>query len=86
MTEFRIYGAGLRHWITVINLVLVKITVVASSIVTPAIPVGGDIILASVLQSIGIPIDRLVVIIGIDRILGMIRTAVNVTGKINCIH
>ncbi|MGW8123676.1 dicarboxylate/amino acid:cation symporter [Roseivirga echinicomitans] len=64
------------------NLVLITFTVVAASVGTPAIPGGGVIILASVLQSAGIPIDGLIVIIGIDRILGMFRTSVNVTGDL----
>jgi Na+/H+-dicarboxylate symporter len=68
--------------LSLINLVLITSTVVAASIGTPAIPGGGVIILASVLQSVGIPIDGLIVIIGIDRILGMFRTAVNVTGDL----
>lgn len=68
--------------LTVVNLVLITFTVVAASIGTPAIPGGGVIILASVLQSVGIPLDGLIVIIGIDRILGMFRTAVNVTGDL----
>ncbi len=68
--------------LSVINLVLITITVVAASIGTPAIPGGGIIILASVLQSVGIPADGLLVIIGIDRILGMFRTVVNVTGDL----
>lgn len=72
------YGVEL----SLINIVLVTFTVVAASIGTPAIPGGGVIILASVLQSVGIPIDGLIVIIGIDRILGMFRTAVNVTGDL----
>jgi Na+/H+-dicarboxylate symporter len=72
------YGIDL----SLINLVLITVTVVAASIGTPAIPGGGVIILASVLQSAGIPIDGLIVIIGIDRILGMFRTAVNVTGDL----
>ena len=46
------------------------------------IPGGGVIILASVLSSAGIPVDGLIIIIGIDRILGMFRTAVNVTGDL----
>ena len=66
----------------VMNLLLITFTVVAASIGTPAIPGGGVIILASVLQSAGIPVDGLIVIIGIDRILGMFRTAVNVTGDL----
>jgi Na+/H+-dicarboxylate symporter len=68
--------------LSLINLILITFTVVAASIGTPAIPGGGVIILASVLQSAGIPIDGLIVIIGIDRILGMFRTAVNVTGDL----
>lgn len=72
------YGIDL----TMINLILITVTVVAASIGTPAIPGGGVIILASVLQSAGIPVEGLVVIIGIDRILGMFRTAVNVTGDL----
>lgn len=72
------YGIDL----SMINLVLITATVVAASIGTPAIPGGGVIILASVLQSAGIPIDGLIIIIGIDRILGMFRTAINVTGDL----
>ena len=68
--------------LSVLSLLLITFTVVAASIGTPAIPGGGVIILASVLQSAGIPIDGLIVIIGIDRILGMFRTAVNVTGDL----
>tara|TARA_R110002033_G_scaffold169897_1_gene211173 strand:+ start:595 stop:1923 length:1329 start_codon:yes stop_codon:yes gene_type:complete len=68
--------------LSMMNLILITATVVAASIGTPAIPGGGVIILASVLQSAGIPIDGLIIIIGIDRILGMFRTAVNVTGDL----
>jgi len=68
--------------LSLINLILITVTVVAASIGTPAIPGGGVIILASVLQSAGIPVDGLIVIIGIDRILGMFRTVVNVTGDL----
>lgn len=68
--------------LSLVNLILITATVVAASIGTPAIPGGGVIILASVLQSAGIPIDGLIIIIGIDRILGMFRTAVNVTGDL----
>ena len=68
--------------LSIVHLLLITFTVVAASIGTPAIPGGGVIILASVLQSAGIPIDGLIIIIGIDRILGMFRTAVNVTGDL----
>jgi Na+/H+-dicarboxylate symporter len=68
--------------LSIMSLLLITFTVVAASIGTPAIPGGGVIILASVLQSSGIPIEGLIIIIGIDRILGMFRTAVNVTGDL----
>lgn len=64
------------------EVLLITVTVVAASIGTPAIPGGGVIVLSSVLESAGIPVEGLVVIIGIDRILGMFRTAVNVTGDL----
>ncbi len=68
--------------LSIVSLILITGTVVAASIGTPAIPGGGVIVLASVLQSAGIPLDGLIIIIGIDRILGMFRTTVNVTGDL----
>lgn len=64
------------------SLLLITVTIVGSSIGTPSIPGGGVIILASVLQSVGIPTEGVIVIIGVDRILGMFRTAVNVSGDL----
>lgn len=72
------YGVELN----VITVLLMTFTIVGASIGTPAIPGGGVIILASVLGSTGIPTDGLVAIIGVDRILGMFRTALNVTGDL----
>jgi len=74
----QVYGVDLD----IFNVLLLTATVVSASIGTPAIPGGGVIILTTVLQSTGIPPDGLIVIIGIDRILGMFRTAVNVTGDL----
>jgi Na+/H+-dicarboxylate symporter len=62
------------------SIALVMFTIVAASIGTPAIPGGGVVILASVLQSAGIPTEGIVIIIGVERILGMFRAAINVTG------
>ena len=64
------------------GIALMMCTIVAASIGTPAIPGGGVIILASVLQSAGIPTEGIVIIIGVERILGMFRTAINVTGDL----
>ena len=68
--------------LSTVNLLLITVTIVGASIGTPSIPGGGVVILSSVLQSLGIPTEGLVVIIGIDRILGMFRTSVNVTGDL----
>lgn len=72
------YGIDL----SIMNLILITTTVVAASIGTPAIPGGGVLVLSSVLQSSGIPVEGLIIIIGIDRILGMFRTTANVTGDL----
>jgi len=64
------------------NLLLITVTLIGASIGTPAIPGGGVVILASVLGSAGIPTEGLIIVIGIDRILGMFRTAINVTGDL----
>lgn len=59
--------------------IIVGMTVL-SSIGTPGIPGGSYVILAMVLTSVGIPAEGLALILGIDRPLDMLRTAVNVTG------
>ncbi|KAB5483982.1 MULTISPECIES: dicarboxylate/amino acid:cation symporter [Flavobacteriaceae] len=65
-----------------LNIIVVVVTIVAASIGTPAIPGGGVVILASVLSSAGIPAEGIIIIIGVERLLGMFRTAVNVTGDL----
>lgn len=74
----QMYGIDLP----LMNIVLVMFTIVAASIGTPGIPGGGMIILSSVLQSAGIPTEGIIIIIGVERILGMFRTAINVTGDL----
>jgi Na+/H+-dicarboxylate symporter len=60
-------------------LVVLGMTIL-SSIGTPSIPGGSFVILTMVLTSVGIPAEGLALIIGIDRPLDMLRTAINVTG------
>ncbi|OEK03052.1 C4-dicarboxylate transporter [Roseivirga sp. 4D4] len=67
---------------SLLNIIIVVITIVAASIGTPAIPGGGVVILASVLGNAGIPAEGIIIIIGVERLLGMFRTAVNVTGDL----
>ncbi len=60
-------------------LTIIGLTTVAS-IGTPGIPGGSIVMTVMVLSSIGIPSEGLALILGVDRPLDMLRTAVNVTG------
>ena len=55
---------------------------VAASIGSPATPGAGIIILSMVLEGVGIPAAGIALILGVDRILDMCRTAVNVLGDV----
>lgn len=61
-------------------LLTVVITAVTASIGTAGVPGVGTIMLAMVFESIGLPAEGVAMIMGVDRILDMGRTAVNVTG------
>lgn len=63
-------------------LALVVVTAVAASIGAPATPGVGIVVLATVLSGVGIPPAGVAIILGVDRILDMSRTAVNVTGDL----
>jgi Na+/H+-dicarboxylate symporter len=62
------------------DYVTVILTATLASIGTAAVPSAGLIMLAMVLQQVGLPVEGIGLIIGIDRLLDMLRTAVNVTG------
>ncbi len=64
------------------GIVLVVLMAVGASIGSPATPGVGIIILAMVLKTVGIPVTGIALIIGVDRILDMSRTAINVCGDI----
>jgi len=63
-------------------LLLVVVTAVGASIGSPGTPGVGIVILAMVLETAGIPAAGIVLIMGVDRILDMSRTAVNVAGDL----
>ena len=63
-------------------LLLVIVTAVGASIGSPGTPGVGIVILAMVLETAGIPTAGIVLIMGVDRILDMSRTAVNVCGDL----
>lgn len=62
--------------------VAIVLTAVGASIGTPATPGVGIIILSSVLVSVGIPVEGLTLLIGIDRILELFRSSLNVAGDL----
>ena len=64
------------------GLMLIVITAVGASIGTPATPGVGIVILAMVLGTVGVPAAGIALIMGVDRILDMSRTAINVSGDI----
>src|SRR5690606_6520300 len=59
---------------------LVIITATLASIGTAGVPAVGMITLAMVLQQVGLPVEGIALIIGVDRLLDMVRTVVNITG------
>ena len=63
-------------------LLLVVVTAVGASIGSPGTPGVGIVILAMILETAGIPTAGIVLILGVDRILDMCRTAVNVCGDL----
>jgi Na+/H+-dicarboxylate symporter len=64
------------------QLLVVMVMAVAASIGTPSIPGVGIIVLAIILESVGIPTSGIALIMGVDRILDMCRTSVNVAGDL----
>ena len=68
--------------LSVADFILLAVTVIGASIGSPSTPGVGIVILTGVLASIGIPPAGVAVLLGVDRILDMCRTAVNVTGDL----
>ena len=56
------------------------LTAVMASIGTPALPGAGIVMLMIVLEAVGVPSAGIALVLGLDRILDMIRTAANITG------
>ncbi len=78
-----VYGVDL----SLADYVTVILTATLASVGTAAVPSAGLIMLAMVLTQVGLPVEGIALIIGIDRLLDMMRTAVNVTGDsvVTCI-
>ncbi len=73
-----IYGIDL----SIVDYLAVVAMTVLASIGTAGIPGLGLVMLAMIFTQIGLPVEGIALILGVDRILDMIRTAVNVTGDV----
>lgn len=60
--------------------ITIVLTTVLASIGTAAVPGAGIVMLVIILESVGVPSEGIAIILGVDRILDMVRTTVNVTG------
>ncbi|MFH1818352.1 MAG: dicarboxylate/amino acid:cation symporter [Pseudomonadota bacterium] len=78
-----VYGIHLG----VTDYLLVVLTATLASIGTAAIPAVGLVTLTMVLGQVGLPVEGIALIIGVDRLLDMMRTVTNVTGDcaVSCI-
>lgn len=70
--------------LTPTDLLTVIATATIASIGTAGVPSVGLVTLSMVLTSVGLPTEGIALIMGIDRILDMLRTAVNITGDAVC--
>ena len=62
------------------QMIMIVLTGTLASIGTAGVPGAGLIMLAMVLQSVGLPLEGLALVAGIDRVLDMFRTCLNITG------
>lgn len=76
----QVYGINLSP----ADLATVVVTATLASIGTAGVPSVGLVTLSMVLASVELPIEGIALIMGIDRILDMMRTAVNITGDAVC--
>ncbi|EEX94511.1 proton/glutamate symporter [Vibrio orientalis CIP 102891 = ATCC 33934] len=66
--------------LTMGDYLMVIMTATLASIGTAGVPGVGLVMLAMVLNQVGLPLEGIALIMGVDRLLDMIRTAVNITG------
>lgn len=73
--------------LTMTDYIMVILTATLASVGTAGVPGVGLIMLAMVLNQVGLPVEGIALIMGVDRLLDMVRTAVNITGDsvVTCI-
>ncbi|MGI6069012.1 MAG: dicarboxylate/amino acid:cation symporter [Blautia sp.] len=70
--------------LTLPQMVTIVLTATLASVGTAGVPGSGMVMLAMVLQSVGLPIEGIALVAGVDRIFDMGRTTVNITGDAAC--
>ena len=70
--------------LTLAEMVTIVLTATLASVGTAGVPGSGMIMLAMVLQSVGLPVEGIALVAGVDRIFDMGRTVVNITGDSAC--
>ncbi len=66
------------------QMITIVLTATLASIGTAGVPGAGMVMLAMVLQSVGLPVEGIALVAGVDRIFDMGRTVVNITGDASC--
>ncbi len=66
--------------ISIVKMIIIVLSVVLASIGTAGAPMAGVLILVMILRSVGIPTEGIAMIMGIERIMDMTRTTVNIIG------
>lgn len=74
------YGIDL----TFAQMASIVLTATLASIGTAGVPGAGMVMLAMVLTSVGLPVDGIALVAGVDRIFDMGRTTLNITGDASC--
>mgnify|MGYP002463710567 CR=1 FL=1 len=70
--------------LTLGQMVTIVLTATLASIGTAGVPGAGMVMLAMVLESVGLPVEGIGLVMGVDRIFDMGRTTVNITGDAAC--
>jgi Na+/H+-dicarboxylate symporter len=76
----QVYGISL----TFNDQMVIMLTATLASVGAAGVPSAGIVMLAMILQPIGLPLEGIGLILGVDRLLDMCRTVVNITGDATC--
>lgn len=71
--------------LTLSQMITIVLTATLASVGTAGVPGAGMVMLAMVLTSVGLPVEGIALVAGVDRIFDMGRTVVNITGDASCV-